>query len=182
MINKIRRLYLRLKRGYNKKVFIAMWMDGRNERLKTAIKEAVLRAGYKSYRIDDIRKNNQITEEIFSRIKKSPFIVVDFTYSKKDGPRGSVFYEAGFARGAGIEVVHTCKNSILNQQKLSFDTSQFRHTTWKNFTDKEMETFVDELHQHIVESRGGVFERLTPEQKKEIKAEVAPFKEAEKGE
>ena len=154
MINKFKKLFPRI-RGKNKnKVFIAMWMDDKNLRLSTAIKEALNRAGYEGYRIDDISHNNQITEEIFSHIKKSPFIVADFKKKKKNGLRGNVFYEAGYARGAGIEVIHTCKNIIIKKQKLPFDISQIFHITWKNLAKKAMEEFVSNLSQHIIKSRG----------------------------
>ena len=165
MIDKFKKFLSYLKREDKNKVFIAMWMDDKHQPLNTAIKEALKRAGYEGYRIDDISHNKQITEEIFRRIKKSPFVVADFTHGK-DGPRGSVFYEAGYARGAGIEVIHTCKNSVLNKQRLSFDTSQFPHITWKNLTKESMKEFVSKLSEHVVESRGRRIKKPKPKPEK----------------
>ena len=176
MIKKIKKFFSRLRRRKNK-VFIAMWMNKKYLPLSTAIKEALKRAGYEGYRIDDISHNKQITEEIFCRIKKSPFIVADFTHDDKEGPRGSVFYEAGYARGAGIEVVHTCKNNILKKQQLSFDTSQFTHITWKDRKEKAMKEFVSELTKHIVQSMGRKTPLSPQKQKKEIKKEEDSFVE-----
>ena len=154
MIDKFKKFLSYLKREDKNKVFIAMWMDDKYPPLLAAIKASLELTGYEGYRIDDISHNNQITEEIFSRIKKSPFIVADFTHGKKEGARGNVFYEAGYARGAGIEVVHTCKKSILKKQQLSFDTSQFTHIPWKNLTPEAMKVFVSKLSEHIEGSIG----------------------------
>lgn len=154
MIDKMKKLISRLKRDNNKKVFIAMWMIKQYLPLLNSIKTALKIAGYEGYRIDDISHNNQITEEIFRRIKISPFIIADFTHGKIEGQRGNVFYEAGYARGKGVKVIHTCRNNMLNKQKLSFDTNKFPHVTWNNLGDDSMNNFAKKLANHIKNSIG----------------------------
>ena len=60
--------------------------------------------------------------------KRSRFVVADFTQGE-DGARGSVYYEAGFAHGLGIEVIFACREDAL--QNVHFDTRQYNHIVWE---------------------------------------------------
>ena len=57
-------------------------------------------------------------------IKVAPFVVADYT-----GHRSGVYYEAGLARGLGIPVINTCKESNFGQAH--FDTQQLDHLLWE---------------------------------------------------
>ena len=46
---------------------------------------------------------DKIDDEIIGEIRRSRFLVADFTHGDK-GARGSVYYEAGFAYGLGLPV------------------------------------------------------------------------------
>ena len=120
----------------SRQVFVAMWFDdSMNDIYEQAIKPAIEETGYKSMRIDKKPHNNKIDDEIIAEIRRSKFLIADFSYGE-DGIRGSVYYEAGFAHGLGIPVIFTCRAS--NQDKLHFDTRQFNHIIWKKEKPEEL--------------------------------------------
>jgi len=124
--------------------FVAMWFDeSMNDIYNQAIAPAIKEAGYKPLRIDRKQHNNKIDDEIIAEIRRSRFLVSDFTYGKK-GMRGGVYYEAGFAHGLGIPVIFTCKND--DGVELHFDTRQYNHILWR---EKEIEKFKKELSDRI---------------------------------
>ncbi len=119
-----------------------MWFDESMDNIyENAIKPAIEEAGYEPYRIDKREHNNKIDDEIIAEIRRSRFIVADFTHNEDKevrgdedkGVRGGVYYEAGFAHGLNIPVVFTCKESL--KKKIHFDTRQFNHIFWKDPED-----------------------------------------------
>ena len=111
------------------KGFVAMWFDDSiNKAWEEGIKRGIEDAGYEAVRIDQQEHNNKIDDEIIAEIRRSRFVVADFTQGK-DGARGGVYYEAGFAHGLGIEVIFTCKKDKL--KKVHFDTRQYNHIDWE---------------------------------------------------
>lgn len=117
----------------SKTAFVAMWFDDdMKDIFEKGIKPAIEQAGYLPFKIDLYQHNNQIDDEIIASIRRSHFMVADFTQGK-DGARGNVYFEAGFAKGLGIEVIFTCKDG--DESKLHFDTRQYNHLRWKNAED-----------------------------------------------
>ncbi len=80
--------------------------------------------GYSAIRIDQKEHNNKIDDEIIAEIKKSKFLVADFT-----GHRGGVYFEAGFAMGLKKPVIWTYRKDHLDS--LHFDTRQYSHIIWE---------------------------------------------------
>ena len=109
--------------------FIAMWFDESMNDVSKAITKGIEQAGYKAVRIDNVEHNKKIDDEIIASIKRARFVVADFTHGEKDGARGGVYYEAGFAHGLGIPVIFTCQEDIV--EDIHFDTRQYNHITWK---------------------------------------------------
>lgn len=113
--------------------FVAMWFD---ESLKAAYDEgfqkAIVDSGYKPLQIDRKEHVNKIDDEIIAEIRRSRFVVADFT-CEPEKPRGGVYFEAGFARGLGIPVVWTCRKDSL--ENVHFDTRQFNHIVWESAED-----------------------------------------------
>lgn len=119
--------------------FIAMWFKPKMTKVyEQAIAPAIISAGYSPIRVDKHQHNNDITEEIIAQIRRSKFLVSDYT-----GHRGGVYYEAGFARGLGLEVFMTCRKD--NMKYLHFDVRQRICIEWtednlpdlkKQLTDK----------------------------------------------
>lgn len=133
--------------------FVAMWFDpGLSKTLFSEIIEpAVYRAGYTAFRIDKKEHANRIDDEIVGEIRRSRFIVADFTCPKHeiDGRdilehRGGVYYEAGLAHGLGLPVIWTCKSELIKD--IHFDTRQYNHILWDM---DELEKFGTKLERRI---------------------------------
>ncbi len=112
--------------------FVAMWFDASlNDVYEKGFRAAIEAAGYTPLRID--RKPDlidRIDDAIIVEIRRSRFIVADFTHDEEKGARGGVYYEAGFARGLGLPVIFTCRKDMID--KVHFDTRQFNHILWEN--------------------------------------------------
>jgi nucleoside 2-deoxyribosyltransferase len=110
--------------GLTEQGFVAMWFGAEVQGVyEKGIAPAISDAGYRSMRIDQKEHNNKIDDEIIAEIRRSRFVVADFTCGllSDEGtetaiPRGGVYYEAGFAQGLGIPVIWTCRED---------------HITWK---------------------------------------------------
>ena len=109
--------------------FVAMWFDpSMDEAYRLGIEPAISEAGYKVLRIDQKLHNNRIDDEIIAEIRRSRFLVADFTQGD-DGARGGVYYEAGFAHGLGLKVIFTCRKDTID--KVHFDTNHYNHVVWE---------------------------------------------------
>ena len=109
--------------------FIAMWFDDSMDKAyEEGIAPAIREAGYKALRIDRKEHSNKIDDEIIAEIRRSRFLVADFTQGE-DGARGGVYFEAGFAHGLDIPVIYACREDV--KDKLAFDTRQYNHIMWK---------------------------------------------------
>ena len=110
--------------------FVAMWFDPSMEVVYTnGIKPAIQDAGYEPLRIDRVEHINKIDDEIIKELRRSRFVVADFT-SGDSGARGSVYYEAGFAHGLGVPVIPTCRKDQI--EVIHFDTRQYAHISWSD--------------------------------------------------
>lgn len=108
--------------------FVAMWFDQSMDAAFTdGIAPAVRDAGYVPYRIDREEHLNKIDDEIIAQIRRSRFLIADFT-QQGDKARGGVYYEAGFAHGLNLKVIFTCHEASL--EKVHLDTRQYRHIEW----------------------------------------------------
>jgi hypothetical protein len=106
--------------------FVAMWFTPEMEDLfVSGIVPAVQHDGTKCVRIDLKEHNNKICDEIIQEIRRSKYVVADFT-----GNRGGVYFEAGFAHGLGLPVIWTVREDDLG--KVHFDTRQYNHLVYKS--------------------------------------------------
>ena len=107
-----------------------MWFDeSMNEVYEMGIDPAVRHAGYSPVRIDRKEHANKIDDEIIAEIRRARFVVADFTHGK-EGVRGGVYYEAGFAQGLDIPVIFSCREDMIKE--LHFDTRQYNHIAWND--------------------------------------------------
>jgi hypothetical protein len=105
--------------------FVAMWFDETTEDAWTnGLKKGIEDAGYEARRIDMTEHVNKICDEIIAEIRRSRFVVADYT-----GHRGGVYYEAGFAYGLGLTVIPTCRKDQFD--KLHFDVRQYNCIDWE---------------------------------------------------
>ena len=124
--------------------FVAMWFGEEVDDLyHQGIKPAIEAAGYTSMRIDEKPHANRIDDEIIAEIRRSRFLVADFTQGK-DGARGGVYYEAGFAHGLNLPVIFSCREDMVD--KLHFDTRQYNHILWE---DENLDEFRKNLTNRI---------------------------------
>ncbi|MGK2873247.1 MAG: hypothetical protein ACSLFL_13495 [Alphaproteobacteria bacterium] len=113
--------------------FVAMWFDDSMiEAYEKGIGPGIEDAGYSPLPINRKEHINKIDDEIIAEIRRSRFVVADFTHGDT-GPRGGVYYEAGFALGLGIPVFFTCRKDILD--KIHFDTRQYNHILWETHAE-----------------------------------------------
>lgn len=122
-----------IQRGVNgresRKVFVAMSFDPAMDTLyDRAIEPAIEACGYDAFRIDRTEHNEKICDMIEASIRQSRFMVSDFTQNKH-----GVYYEAGLARGLGLQVIWCVKKSDIGS--LHFDTRQYNHIDWEDETD-----------------------------------------------
>lgn len=108
--------------AHSKKCFIAMAFDESTKEIREAIKNALLQTGFEPYIIDEknIDSDKTINDEIIAGLRKSQFVIADFTKH-----RNGVYFEAGFAVGQGKQVIYTCrKDDFANAH---FDIKPLQH-------------------------------------------------------
>ena len=132
------------EQGTGRQGFVAMWFD--EDLLSSAYEQgfkiAIMNARYEPYLVrNDKYHSDRIDNRIMAAIRRSRFVVADFTCGLGTDEhenevriaRGGVYFEAGFAEGLGIPVIYTChKNSI---EHLHFDTRQIHHLVWETPED-----------------------------------------------
>ncbi len=104
--------------------FVAMWFDptmlgAYNDGFEVGIRDA----GYDPLRVDSVEHVGKIDDEIISQIRRSRFVVADFT-----GQRGGVYFEAGFSLWLNLPLFWTCLQNEINE--LHFDIRQFNCIDW----------------------------------------------------
>ena len=113
--------------------FVAMWFD---DSVKSAydsgIAPAIRDCGFEAKRIDRDPAVDKIDDAIIAEIRRSRFLVADFTHGN-DGARGGVYYEAGFAHGLGIPAIFTCRSDAVGLAH--FDTRQYAHIGWSSTSE-----------------------------------------------
>jgi hypothetical protein len=110
-------------------VFIAMkFEDKLKEYSDKWFESGIKKAGYRPIRIDKYNHNNLIDDEIIANIRKSKFIIADFT----DNSAG-VYYESGFARALNIPVINLCNKECFEStdKKVHFDTNHYPFLLWE---------------------------------------------------
>ncbi len=115
---------LREKRTDSRIGFVAMSFQPEfTELYEKGISEGIRLAGYEPLRIDRTEHNNRIDDEILASIKRSRFLVADFT-----SQRGGMYLEAGYALGLGLRVIWLVRSDEL--KNVHFDTRQYNFIRW----------------------------------------------------
>jgi nucleoside 2-deoxyribosyltransferase len=105
---------------------VAMWFhDDMSAAWRDGLQKGISAAGYKPLRIDNKEHANKVCDEIISEIRRSRFLVADYT-----GHRGGVYYEAGYAAGRGLPVILTCRKDAMTD--LHFDIRQYNCIDWQS--------------------------------------------------
>lgn len=115
--------------------FVAMWFDpSRNPIYDEAIAPAIVEAAYQPLRIDKFEHVNRIDDEIIGQIKRSRFMVADFT-----GQRAGVYFEAGLMLGLNRNVIWMCDKKEL--PSVHFDTRQYNFIDYESTADAKARLF-----------------------------------------
>ena len=129
-------------RSASNQAFVAMWFgDDMHSAYNNGIKPAIIAGGYSPLRIDQKQHNNKIDDEIVLEIKRSRFLVADFTSQvhPTNGEkliveaRGGVYFEAGLAMGLGLPVIFMVQRRLI--EHVHFDTRQYAHVVWDTPSD-----------------------------------------------
>jgi hypothetical protein len=138
--------YLGIKKLYqineinsiSKQCFVAMSFSPEHKNIFIqGIKPAVESINnFKAYRVDEDRTNGEkIDNKIISEIKKSRFMVADFT-----GNKHNVYYEIGFAMGFKLPIIFTCEKTFFEgTDKVKFDLRQYPIIVFSNFEELKTE-------------------------------------------
>lgn len=141
-------------------VFVAMWFHESTNLFAECTLKAINKAGYEGKIVNRLHHNNYIMDEVINLIQESRFIIADFTCTQEfmiegkvyGGVRGGVYYEAGFAKGLGKNVIITCRDDEVSEERRHFDINQLNTIFWTQENDKlkvrEFE-FVDFLCERI---------------------------------
>lgn len=115
----------------SKNAFVAMWFNSSMDKYYSeGIKIAIKDAGYTAVKINTKEFNGEICDEIIAEIKRTKFLIADFS-----GLRSGVFFEAGFAKGLGREVIFTVREEDVEKLKEHFDTRQYNHIVYDSPED-----------------------------------------------
>lgn len=115
-------------------VFVAMWF-GKGETDRTAemrtlfhntIKPACEALGWRVKRADTDEHNEPIMDRVIADIRAAPFVIAELTENNQ-----GVYYEAGFARGLGKEVIYCCPDG----QRPHFDVTGVNQVKWNDAAD-----------------------------------------------
>jgi len=129
----------------SKYVFVIMPFENEPKFIETleSFKEVCKKFQYHCSRVDEQNTNSRIIPEIFSRIKKSAFIIADLSEQKPN-----IYYELGFAQGLDIPVVATAKKGTI----LPFDVADIPTIYWD--TQKELKTDLEKKISQIALKQG----------------------------
>jgi hypothetical protein len=108
---------------------------------------------YECMRIDDTNAEDRIIPEIFSRIKKSAFVIADLTEAKPN-----VYFELGFAQGLKMRVIITAYKGTT----LPFDVADMPTIFWEG--QKQLKERLREKLEDIASRQGRRTGGLAPSQ------------------
>ena len=132
--------------------FIAMWFDEAiRKKISPAIEGAIQDAGYTPLLIIRDLRTHSIPDQIVHQLRQSRFVVADLTGrllgDSDELGRRNVYYEAGFAAGADLEVIFTCRKNCYATEKVASDIRHFHVVLWE---DHNLESFRQELQERIL--------------------------------
>ena len=127
--------------------FVAMWFDNSlTDAYENGIELGIIDAGFKPLILNRKDHINKIEDEVIAEIRKSKFLVADFTHGN-DGARVASITRPGFAHGLGIPVIFTCRKNSM--KTLHFDIAHYSHIVWSSPADLR-EKLRNRIHAVIV--------------------------------
>ena len=116
---------------FSNRCFIAMSFSKceKIQSIRESLKEVLRNTNYHPVLIDEtyFESDKTINDAIIAEIKKSKFVIADFT-NQADG----VYFEAGFALGLGLKVIYCCHKDDF--EKTHFDLNHYPHIIYETTT------------------------------------------------
>lgn len=119
--------------------FLAMWfgVDG-NSLYREAVHRGISAAGYHLQVVDQEEYNGFIMDKVVNLINDSAFVIADLSAAPeviedgkvKNGVRGGVYWEAGYAAGQKKQVILTCREDEESMKRIHFDLQQHNQIRW----------------------------------------------------
>ena len=120
---------LRTRRASSSQAFVAMCFNNEMKRVyDNGIQPSIRSAGFQPMLISKKEHANKIDDEIVAEIRRSAFLVADFTEHRQN-----VYFETGFAIGLGLQVIWTCRKDHI--EELHFDIRQYNCIDWETERD-----------------------------------------------
>jgi hypothetical protein len=105
--------------------FVAMnFHEDFNVLFDEVLRPGITDAGYEAHRVDKKESNEKIDDEIIAGIRACRFMVADASRH-----RPNVYYEAGYAKGLGRDVIWMVEQ--CDEDDVHFDTRQYPFIPWK---------------------------------------------------
>lgn len=114
----------------SRKCFIAMSFSELQKQTREAIRLAVQNCDYDAILIDEQHIDSDVTinDAMIAEIRKSKFVVADFTQHKH-----GVYFEAGFALGLQKPVIYLCHKDDF--ENTHFDTNHYPHIIYESLEE-----------------------------------------------
>lgn len=112
--------------------FVAMSFSPIQSETREYLKKAIKESGFKPILIDEQHIDSDVTinDALIAEIKKSKFVVADFTEHKH-----GVYFEAGYALGLKRPVIYLCHREDFD--KTHFDTNHYPHIIYGSLEELE---------------------------------------------
>lgn len=118
----------------NPSVFVALQFnspDGTSRKIvDEVIKPVCEEIGLNAFVVSEIEHNDGIYDVILKSISKSRFIIADLTYNNN-----GAYYEAGYAKGQGKKVIHSCSSEWFRSSGVHFDVKGLNLILYNNNDD-----------------------------------------------
>ena len=151
--------------------FVAMAYHEKTDAYRGAVRSAIEQAGYRAdvITVDEEHHNDFIMDRVINMIDDARFVIADLTVlpeippkheedetekaeKAKNGVRGGVYWEAGYAKGRGKEVIYTCNvDDRVSENRIHFDIEQIVRLRW---TNGRLHEFTQDLVSRIVATVG----------------------------
>jgi nucleoside 2-deoxyribosyltransferase len=151
--------------------FVAMAYHTKTDAYRGAVRSAIEQAGYRAdvITVDEGHHNDFIMDRVINMIDDARFVIADLTVlpeippehdedetekagKVRNGVRGGVYWEAGYAKGRGKEVIYTCNvDDQVSENRIHFDIEQIVRIKWKK---DQLHEFTQALASRIVATVG----------------------------
>ena len=136
----------------SRNVFIAMAFTDNEERavspsIRDTIKNVCTTLKWNPTLVDETGYNDGVMDKVITLINESRFVIAELTHHKL-----GVYYEAGYAKAKGLEVIHCVQKSHMG--KCHFDVKHLNLIIWE--TEQELE---EKLTYRITSTLGRYIER-----------------------